>query len=261
MNVNASRLAVAAVAALLCFGTGESMAGQQAPQLPPRNPLTQLYAPPAAQDVSGVWWIQRYSARIQPLEGGELPFTPAGRTRYQANMQALRADPLAVDESRRNCVPDGVPRILGSPYPFQILQTPGQVTILYEINRTIRRILFDTPQAPREQLEYVPFYSGYSIGRWEGSTLVIETAGYNNKTFIDNSGVPHSAKMTTVERIQKLDPRTLEIVVTVTDPETFTRPWNARFVYDLHPEVRIEDYVCGDVHRDISHIPGVTRPN
>jgi hypothetical protein len=260
MSVNAPRLTVV-LAVALCLLTGGAIAGQQAAPLPPRNPLAPVYVPPAAQDISGVWWIQRYSARIVPVGGAELPFTAEGRARYEANMQALRSNAIAADESRRNCVPDGVPRILGSPYPFEILQTKGQVTIFYEINRVLRRVLLDTPQAAQTNLDYVPFYSGYSIGRWEGSTLVIETAGFNDKTFVDNSGVPHSAKLTTVERVRKLDDRTLEIVVTVTDPVTFTQPWSARFVYDRRPDVRIEDYVCGDTHRDISHIPGVTRPN
>src|SRR5688500_10357694 len=203
MGVSMLRLIAAAAAAGLWLLATESQAGQQAAPLPPRAPLAQIYTPPPAQDISGVWWIQRYSRRILPVEGGELPFTAEGRARYEANLHALRADPLA-DESRKNCVPDGVPRILSSPYPFEILQTRGQVTITYEINRTLRRVLLDTPQASAEHLEFVPFYSGYSIGRWEGATLVIESAGFNDKTFIDNSGVPHSAKMTTVERVRKL---------------------------------------------------------
>jgi hypothetical protein len=260
MSVSGLRVLLAVLVALVCLRSGEAAAGEERPRLPPRPPQAPVYTPPPAQDISGVWWIQRYNRRILPMTGGELPFTAAGRAKYDANMRALAADPLA-DESRRNCVPDGVPRILASPYPFEILQTEGQVTISYEINRTLRRVLLNTPQAPAEHLEYVPFYSGYSVGRWEGNTLVIESAGFNHKTFVDNSGVPHSAKMTTVERVRKLDDRTLEITVTVTDPETFTQPWSARFVYDRRPDVRIEDYVCGDVHRDISHIPGVARPN
>jgi hypothetical protein len=260
MIVTGSRLAVATLA-LCLVSAGQSFAAQQAPPLPPRSPLAPLYLPPAAQDLSGVWRIQRYSARILPTSGGEIPFTAEGRTRFQANMAALRADPLANDEARKNCVPEGVPRILGNPYPFQILQTRGQVTIVYEINRTLRRILLDHPQAAAEHLEFVPFYSGYSIGHWEGDTLVIETAGFNEKTFLDNSGLPHSAKLTTVERVRKRDAKTLEVVVTISDPVTFTQPWDARFVYDLHPELRLQDYVCGDVHRDISDVPGVVPRN
>ena len=109
-------------------------------------------------------------------------------------------------------------------------------------------------------MEITPYYSGHSVGHWEGDTLVIETAGYNDQTFLDATGAPHSDQMTTVERIRAISGgRRLEDVVTVSDPEYLAKPFSARFVYDSHPEVRIDaSYNCGEPHRDISHIPGVT---
>jgi hypothetical protein len=89
---------------------------------------------------------------------------------------------------------------------------------------------------------------------------VIETAGFDDKTFLDATGSPHSDSMTTVERVKRLDDHTLEDVIPVTDPEMFSKPLSARFVYDLHPEVRIEDYVCGEKHRDVSRVKGVAVP-
>lgn len=251
-------MAMAALSA--CDRAAENNAATPA-HLPAGTTAGPIHVPPPEQNISGVWLIQRYGPTIRSEGGGEPPFTEEGRTRYEANRAALAADPLANDESRRNCVPDGVPRILSSPYPFQILQTPGQVSIAYEINRVLRRIFLDTPQAAPELLEFVPYYSGYSVGHWEGDTLVIETAGFNDKTFLDNSGTPHSNRLQTVERVRRLDDKTLEIAVTITDPAIFSEPWNARFVYDLHPEVRLMDYVCGEPHRDISHISGVNVPN
>ena len=109
-----------------------------------------------------------------------------------------------------------------------------------------------------EELIVLPWYSGHAVGRWEGETLVIETAGFNEKTFIDATGAPHSYQMTTVERIQKLEDGTLENVITVTDPLYYSEPFTARFIYDNHQDVRLRDYVCGEPHRDISHIPGIT---
>ena len=252
---------IAATALLAaCNGEPQTGGGGQAQNIPPGTTIGPIYLPPDAQDISGVWWIRSYSPTIQLLGGGELPFTEEGRARYEANMTALRDNPLA-DESRRLCLPDGVPRILGSPYPFQIIQTPGQVNIAYELNRIMRRILLDILLPSEELLENVPYYSGYSVGHWEGDTLVIETAGYKDKTFIDATGVPHSSQMRTIERVRKRDDGPLEIAVTVTDPVIFSAPWSANYVYDLHPEIRIQDYVCGDEHRDISHLPGVNVPN
>ena len=208
------------------------------------------------QDVSGTWWVQSYSPSLGLVVGGVLPLNEAGQQKYAENMAGLE-DSSILDEARRLCVPDGVPRILGGPYPFRIVHTPGQTTILYELNGVVRFVEMDRSMYPDEELEILPRYSGYSVGRWEGDTLVIETAGFNEKTFIDATGAPHSYQMTTVERIRKLEDGTLENVVTVTDPIYYTEPFSARFVYDHHPGMRLQDYVCGEPHRDISNIPGV----
>jgi hypothetical protein len=232
--------------------------GQQ--DIPLGTPGGPIYAPPSpAMNISGVWWTQSYNSQIRIEGGGELPYNDKGKAQYAMNMAALK-DGTLNDEARRLCVPDGIPRMLGNPYPFQLIQTPGQVTFVYELNHVIRPVLLDKPQLPPKALEVAPYYSGHSVAHWDGATLVIETAGFNEKTFIDATGAPHSDAMTTVERVKKVDDKTLEDVVTVTDPEMFTRPWSARFVYDLHPEVRLEDYVCGEKHRDISTVKGVVVP-
>jgi hypothetical protein len=207
-------------------------------------------------DVSGTWWGQRYSLSLELVGGGAPPLNEAGQQKYAENIAGLE-DGSILDEARRLCVPDGVPRILAGPYPFRIVHTPGQTTILYELNGVVRFVGMDRPQYPDEELEILPRYSGYSVGRWEDDTLIIETAGFNEKTFIDVTGTPHSYQMTTVERIRKLDDGTLENVITVTDPSYYTEPFSARFVYDHYPSMRLRDYVCGEPHRDISHIPGV----
>ena len=105
-----------------------------------------------------------------------------------------------------------------------------------------------------------PFYNGHSVGRFEGDTLVIETAGFNEKTFIDATGAPHTDEMRTVERIRRVGPTQLEDVITIHDPEYYSRDWQARFVYNLRNDVRLEDYVCGEPHRDLSSVAGVRRP-
>jgi hypothetical protein len=211
------------------------------------------------QDVWGVWWAAKYSPKIEIIGGGDIPFNETGQAEYRKNVAGLR-DGSITDEARRVCVPDGIPRILGNPYPFMIIPAHGHIVMTYELNHVIRIIVMDQKQVSAKELEITPYYSGHSVGHWEGDTLVIETAGYNDKTFLDATGAPHSDQMTTVERIRKLSGgKQLEDVITVTDPEYLTRPFSARFVYDAHPEVRIDaSYNCGEPHRDISHIPGVT---
>ncbi len=232
--------------------------GQQ--DIPLGTPGGPIYTPPSpAMNISGVWWTQSYSPKIQIVGGGELPYNDNGKARYAQNMAGLKDGSLN-DEARRLCVPDGLPRMLSNPYPFQLIQTPGQVTFVYELNHVIRPIPLDKPQLSAKALEVAPFYSGHSVAHWDGDTLVIESAGFNEKTFLDATGAPHSDALTTVERVKKVNDKTLEDVITVADPDMFTKPWSARFVYDLHPEVRLEDYVCGEGHRDISKVKGVVVP-
>jgi hypothetical protein len=165
------------------------------------------------------------------------------------------------DEARRLCVPDGLPRVLAAPYPFEIVQAPpGVVTILYELSHQVRVIRLDKPMPAEEDLITFPSYNGYSVGRYDGDTLVVETAGFNEKTFLDATGAPHTDELTTVERIRRISPGQIEIVIAIHDPAYYARDWQARFVYDLRNDLRIEDYVCGEAHRDISSVPGVRRP-
>jgi len=209
-------------------------------------------------DVSGVWWVDHYSPTLEIEGGGEIPYNDEGRARY-AEIRAGLQNGTVVDEARYHCTPDGLPRVLGNPYPFKIIHTPGQTTILYELNYNFRVVEMDTPQMPDDQLEIYPYYYGHSVGHWEGDTLVIESAGFNEKTFLDATGAPHSYLMTTVERYRTIDGgNQLEAVITIEDPLMLTEPVTARYVYNAHPEIELDVYVCGEPHRDISHVPGVT---
>ena len=145
-----------------------------------------------APDIFGTFWATRYDAKIQIVGGGELPLTPEGKAAYQMNIAGLK-DGSITDAARRWCVPDGVPRVLATPYPFEIINAPrGQVTIVYELNHEVRVVAMDKPLPSDKELIPYPYYNGHSVGHHEGDTLVIETAGFNEKTFIDSTGAPHT---------------------------------------------------------------------
>jgi hypothetical protein len=170
-------------------------------------------------------------------------------------------DASVTDNARKFCVPDGLPRVLATPYPFEIIQAPpGQVTMVHELNHQIRVIAMDKPMPSAHDLLVFPYYNGHSVGKFEGDTLVVESAGFNEKTYVDATGAPHTDEMRTVERIRKVSPTQLEDVITIHDPQYYTRDWQARFVYTLRNDVRLEDYVCGETHRDLSAVAGVRRP-
>jgi hypothetical protein len=211
-------------------------------------------------DLSGIYWTKGYNAKVEIVGGGELPFTPAGKKVYEANMAGLK-DGSIEDKARTVCVPDGIPRVWANPYPFEIVYgPPGNLTILYELSHQVRVVRMNKSMPPERELIAYPAFNGYSIARFEGDTLVIESAGFKGATFADATGAPQSDEMRTVERIRKTSPTELEVLVTVHDPENYTRDWQARFVFNQRSDLRIEDYVCGEEHRDISSIPGVRRP-
>ena len=225
----------------------------------PNGPIA-FAARVASQEISGIWWANAYSTEIRPQGGGRLPFTPTGSDAYRKNVAGLK-DGTIEDAARKLCVPDGIPRILATPYPFQVFQSLGFVTIVYEQNHVFRTIPLDRSVPKDEDLVAYPYYSGNSFGHWEGDALVVITKGFNEKTLIDASGVPHSDQLKVTERIRRINGgKGLEDVATIEDPVMFTRPWSARFVYDAHPEVRIDTaYICGEKHRDISRVKGVAK--
>ncbi len=214
----------------------------------------------AEPDLSGIYWTTKYNAKIEIVGGDELPFNEAGKAAYEKNIAGLK-DGSLTDEARKFCVPDGLPRVWANPYPFEIVHgPPGNVTILYELSHQIRVIRLNKEMPPYRELISFPGFNGHSIGRYDGDTLVVETAGFKGKTFADATGAPQSDEMRTVERIRRISPTQLEVVITVNDPEYYSREWQARFVYNLRNDLRIEDYLCGEPHRDISSVPGVRRP-
>jgi hypothetical protein len=214
----------------------------------------------AAPDVSGTYWATEYSPNIQVVGGGELPLTAEGKAVYAMNMAGLQ-DGSIVDRARTYCTADGLPRSLATPYPFEIIQAPpGQILIVHELNHMIRRIGMDETLPSYEELVTVPYFNGHSVGRFEGDTLVVQTRGFKNETFIDATGAPHTEMLETTERIRRISATQLENVITIHDPAYYTSDWEARFVYTLRNDVRIEDYICGLEHRDLSSVAGVRRP-
>ena len=157
-----------------------------------------------AQDVSGIYWTTQYNAKVQIVGGGDLPLTAAGKAAYEKNMAGLK-DGSMIDQARITCVPDGPVRAWATPYPFEIVDgPPGNITILHELNHQNRVVRMNKPLPKYEEIVAHPSYNGHSVGRFEGSTLVIETIGFNEKTFLDATGVPHTDELRTVESIRKI---------------------------------------------------------
>ncbi len=203
-----------------------------------------------AADLSGMWWIKD-STEIAKIDHMTLPLLPGAMETYQRNGTILAAGKIA-PPGNGPCLPEGMPRLMLARYPFLILQRPNQVTILHERMHLARLIYLDREQ-PADVGELDPWFDGHSVGKWEGDALVVDTAGLKANTVIDKTGIPHSDAMRLSERFTLEDGgETLRDVVTVTDPQTFSKPWSFAIDYAKRPDVTLMDDVCtyGPPERD-----------
>ena len=218
------------------------------------------------QGLDGVWWITSYAAELKPIDGGAPPLKAHARSEYLQWKRALQAD-STLDQVKTHCLPQGVPRLMGAPYPFQIIQTADRTTLLHESHHVIRNIYMNDVHPSEDDL--MPGFMGDSIGHWEKHVLVIDTIGFQLRTMgrvgfelrtsLDDSGLPHSEKLHTIERLSRIgDGSLLEDRITIDDPEVFNNSWTVRMVYKRQPGMRILDYVCGEPHRDISIVKGIS---
>jgi hypothetical protein len=139
------------------------------------------------------------------------------------------------------CLPAGVPQMMFGPrLPLQILETPGQVTILVEPLTNFRIIYLNEPHSEDPD----PSFMGESVGHWEGDTLVVDTIAQLDRTTLDPIGMPHSDALHVVEKFRRTGKDSLELVVTIDDPKTFTRPWTAATTFKSEPGLRVQQYFC-----------------
>jgi hypothetical protein len=126
---------------------------------------------------------------------------------------------------------------------MEIVQQPNRVLVIYEFNHFIRQIWTD---GRAHNTDLGPSWMGDSIGHWDGDTLVVDTIGFNDKTWVDRAGHPHSEDLHVVERMRRMDPKTLQIDITIEDPKAYTKPWGGRLLYGLRPDWHISEMICED---------------
>jgi hypothetical protein len=209
-------------------------------------------APKGPGSVSGVWLITNYKG--SGGRGGARPRVPVtvdGKPAPLLPQAAALLDERIADADRgypfantlTSCLPGGMPLMIidGAPYPIQILETAGQVTMLFEEQNHFRIIRMNAKHAEDPD----PSYMGDSIGHWEGDTLVVDTVALTDRTTIDQVGMPHSEELHLLERYRRLDRDTLEVLVTLMDPRTFSGPWQTRALYKLTPAgTGVSEYIC-----------------
>jgi hypothetical protein len=148
--------------------------------------------------------------------------------------------------------PGGIPLVSFVSEPIKIIQSPRLAVIINESDNTHRQIYTDGRVLPRE-FDF-PAYMGYSVGRWEGETLIVETAGFNDKTQLDLVGHPHSEALRIVERFRRRDFGHLEVDMTFEDPQMYTKPFTIKVPFDLLADSDIFENFCHENEKDRVHL-------
>jgi hypothetical protein len=211
-------------------------------------------APFDSHDLSGLWsqdhprtapvveryWNYEFSKETPPM-------TAWGQAQFDAAKSSfgLHTYPLAEtnDPLYHSCTPPGLPRVYLHPFPMEIVQSPGEVLVLFEYD-SLRHPIYTDGRKHDETLG--PLWMGDSIGHWEGDTLVVDTVNFNDKTWIDRVGHPHSDQLHIVERFRRTDHNHLVDDLTFEDPKAYTKPWTAHLDFLLRPKWTLAELFCED---------------
>jgi hypothetical protein len=225
-------------------------------------------------DLSGVWQVEAEAkGEIERMLGRDLtvglvPGDPVDTfSKYFFNILAdfkpeeapLRPEAAAIMRNRRQnaetpdqrCLPLGVPRAELISFPFKIVQTPGLIVMMYEQDNTRRQIYTDGRKLPADPN---PTWLGYSVGHWEGETLVVESAGFNDQVWIDSAGHPTSESLHIQERFRRRDFGHMDLQVTIDDPKMYTKPFTFKVTQLLLPDSDIFEYFCDENEKDRAHM-------
>jgi hypothetical protein len=252
------RLVVSLIAAIallspITHGQWLNYRASRTPRLPDGTPNLSAPAartPDGKPDLSGIWEV--VGDRVMPTDGrvrskyvydiaadlpGGAPFLPWAKTVHAERQQAL-----GVGAPTERCLPHGIPdAMLTRTLPFKIIQTPDVTIILYEEFNNWRQVFTDGRPLPEDPQ---PAWLGYSVGSWEGDTFVVRTAGFNDQSWLDAGGTPHTEALKTRERFRRIDFGHMEIEFTFDDPKTFTKPWSTTVNFNLLPDTDLLEHHC-----------------
>ena len=201
--------------------------------------------PDGKPDLTGIWRADssRWNYNLVP-EGTEAPMLPAAAELYKH-----RVATEGWDRPMTYCMPHGVPDAMTIPgLPFKILQMPGVTVLLFEEFHKYRQIHTDGRQLP---VDPDPTWYGYSIGRWEGNTLVVESSGFKEGSWLDNNGHPHSDVLRTIERFRRVNFGHMEVDVSIEDSKSYSRAWKSDTMhFTLFPDTELLEHLCEN-NRDL----------
>jgi len=200
-------------------------------------------------DLSGVWAVRNGNSLFYITSD----LKPEEIRPWAAALYKQREDDFRRDTDGIACLPPGPKAGIGvGGTPMKIVQTPNLVVVLYEYHTIFRQIFTDGRALPEDPN---PTWMGYSVGHWDGDTLVVTTAGYNDRSSLDLAGHPHTEALRLTERFHRRDAGHIDLQVTFDDPMAYTRPWTLPIEFDLVPDGDLIEYVCEN-ERDKPHLVG-----
>lgn len=225
----------------------------------PRTPdgKIDMKAPPRRMadghvDLSGFWMpddnVKHLLNLAADMKPEEIPLTTWARSVYQE-----RIDTNGKDHPGVHCLPSGIPEKENIPDGLKLVHTPDLLIFLYESRTIYRQVFTDGRSLPKDA---EPTWMGYSVGRWEGDTLVIETIGQNGKTWLDMRGLPGTESLRVIERFTRPTIGTINIDVTIEDPMAYTKPWSAKLGWKLISDTDLIESICEENSKDLPHMVG-----
>ena len=204
--------------------------------------------PDGRPDLSGIWasadnkYLQNLAA-----DGIEVPFQPWAEKLYKE-----RSENLGKGRPSERCLTHGVTDFDALGINWKIIQTPGMIAVLYEAYNHYRQIFLDGRPLPKPTQ---PAYLGYSVGRWEGETLVVETTGFNDIGWLDDGGHPQTESLHVTERFRRRDFGHMDLQLTIDDPKAYTRPWGPTLRLNFQPDDELMESICEN-EKDVPHMVG-----
>jgi hypothetical protein len=213
-------------------------------------------------DLSGLWIIQSSRAGNPNFPGCEpvpdefaniaaslkpgLPYQ-----KWAADLVQRRRTEQRVNDPVSNCLPVGPVRVYTWNSPHKLVQAPGLLVILSELNASYRQIFTDGRPLPEDPN---PSWNGYSSGKWDGDTLVIETRGFRDGLWLDATGNPLTDAGKLTERLRRPDFGHLQIELTVDDPKAYTKPWSVKLNEVFKADTEMLDFICNENEKDVPHL-------
>jgi hypothetical protein len=204
-------------------------------------------------DLSGLWENDnplKYLSNIA-ADIGEAPFQPWAKQLFDQRVARRGAD-----DPNARCLPSGVVEKHAVPAPFKILQLPSLLVILYESRTIYRQIFLDGRPFPEDPQ---PAWNGYSVGKWEGDTLVVESMGFTDQIWLDGAGHPVSDQLRVIERFRRPAFGKLEVEITIDDPKAYTKPWTVMETMHFLPDTELIEHICEENNKAPEQLPTCAR--